>query len=165
MTQPTFTVTDEDKKNGYATLVLEPLEQGFGNTLGNALRRVLLSSLPGFAITSVKVKGVNHQFTTLDGLREDVVELILNLKQVRLKSASTSAVTLTLTAKGKGEVTAKDIETPAGVSVNPELVIASLDDKQLEVEMTAEQGMDTHGSGSQKSSSWCYSSRCPIHQS
>lgn len=143
MTQPTFTVTDEDKKNGYATLVLEPLEQGFGNTLGNALRRVLLSSLPGFAITSVKVKGVNHQFTTLDGLREDVVELILNLKQVRLKSASTSAVTLTLTAKGKGEVTAKDIETPAGVSVvNPELVIATLDDKTtLEIEMTAEPGM------------------------
>lgn len=143
MIQPTFTVTDEDKKSGYATLVLEPLEQGFGNTLGNALRRVLLSSLPGFAITSVKVKGVNHQFTTLDGLREDVVELILNLKQVRLKSSSTSAVTLTLTAKGKGKVTAGQIDAPAGVSVvNPELVIASLDDKTtLEVEMTAEPGL------------------------
>ena len=143
MIQPTFTVTDEDKKSGYATLVLEPLEQGFGNTLGNALRRVLLSSLPGFAITSVKVKGVNHQFTTLDGLREDIVELILNLKQVRLKSTANSAVTLTLIAKGKGVVTAGDIDTPAGVSVvNPELVIASLDDKTtLEVEMTAEPGM------------------------
>lgn len=143
MIQPTFTVTEEDKKSGYATLVLEPLEQGFGNTLGNALRRVLLSSLPGFAITSVKVKGVNHQFTTLDGLREDVVELILNLKQVRLKSNSTSAVTLTLTAKGKGQVTAGDIDAPAGVTVvNPELVIASLDDKTtLEVEMTAEPGL------------------------
>lgn len=143
MTQPTFTVTDEDKKSGYATLVLEPLEQGFGNTLGNALRRVLLSSLPGFAITSVKVKGVNHQFTTLDGLREDIVELILNLKQVRLKSTANSAVTLTLTAKGRGEVTAGQIETAAGVTVvNPELVIASLDDKTtLEVEMTAEPGM------------------------
>ncbi len=143
MIQPTFTVSEENKKSGYATLVLEPLEQGFGNTLGNALRRVLLSSLPGFAITSVKVKGVNHQFTTLDGLREDVVELILNLKQVRLKSTANSAVTLTLTAKGKGVVTAGDIETPAGVSVvNPELVIASLDDKTtLEVEMTAEPGL------------------------
>jgi len=143
MIQPTFTVSEENKKSGYATLVLEPLEQGYGNTLGNALRRVLLSSLPGFAITSVKVKGVNHQFTTLDGLREDVVELILNLKQVRLKSTTSSAVTLTLTAKGKGTVTAGQINTPAGVMVvNPDLVIATLDEKTtLEVEMTAEPGM------------------------
>lgn len=143
MIQPTFTVSEQDKKDGYALLVLEPLEQGYGNTLGNALRRVLLSSLPGFAITSAKVRGVNHQFTTLDGLREDVVDLILNLKQVRLKSTIAGPVTLTLNAKGKKTVTAGDIQVPAGVKVvNPELYIASLEEKStLDVEITAESGM------------------------
>lgn len=143
MIQPTFTVSEENVKDGYALLVLEPLEQGYGNTLGNALRRVLLSSLPGFAITSAKVRGVNHQFTTLDGLREDIVDLILNLKQVRLKSTVAGPVTLTLSVKGKKTVTAGDIEVPAGVEVvNPELYIATLEDKAtMDVEMTAESGM------------------------
>ena len=143
MIQPTFTVSEQDKKDNYALLVLEPLEQGYGNTLGNALRRVLLSSLPGFAITSAKVRGVNHQFTTLDGLREDVVDLILNLKQVRLKSTIAGPVTLTLNVKGKKTVTAHDIQVPAGVKVvNPELYIASLEEKStLDVEITAENGM------------------------
>ncbi|MBI5151728.1 MAG: DNA-directed RNA polymerase subunit alpha [Candidatus Pacebacteria bacterium] len=143
MIQPTFTVSEENKKDGHATLVLEPLDQGYGNTMGNALRRVLLSSLPGFAITSVRVRGVHHQFTTLDGLREDVVDLILNLKQVRLKSSLRDAVTLTLSVKGKKTVTAADIQTPAGVTVvNKDLYLATIEDKaSLEVEMTAEPGM------------------------
>lgn len=155
MIQPTFTVAEENKSEGYSTLVLEPLEQGYGNTLGNALRRVLLSSLPGFAITSVKVRGVNHQFTTIEGLREDVVELILNLKQVRLKASINSAVTLRIGAKGKKTVTAKDIEVPAGVEVvNPELYIATLEEKaNLEVEITAEPGMGYSMASDRKSES------------
>ena len=143
MIQPTFTVAQEQKKDGYAKLILEPLAQGYGHTLGNALRRVMLSSLPGFAITSVKIQGINHQFTTLEGLREDIVELVLNIKQIRLRSALNSAVTLKIDVKGKSEVTAKDIEAPAGVEVvNKDLHLASLSDKAgLRVEMTAEPGV------------------------
>ncbi|HAV15274.1 MAG TPA: DNA-directed RNA polymerase subunit alpha [Candidatus Pacebacteria bacterium] len=143
MIQPTFTVAEEQKKDGYAKLVLEPLAQGYGHTLGNALRRVMLSSLPGFAITSVKIQGVNHQFTTLEGLREDIVELVLNIKQIRLRSTVNSAVTLKIDVKGKSEVTAKDIEAPAGVEVvNKDLHLASLSDKTgLHVELTAEPGV------------------------
>ena len=143
MIQPTFTVAEEQKKDGYAKLVLEPLAQGYGHTLGNALRRVMLSSLPGFAITSVKIQGVNHQFTTLEGLREDIVELVLNIKQIRLRSTVNSAVTLKIDVKGKSEVAAKDIEAPAGVEVvNKDLHLASLSDKTgLHVELTAEPGV------------------------
>ena len=103
----------------------------------------MLSSLPGFAITSVKIQGVNHQFTTLEGLREDIVELVLNIKQIRLRSTVNSAVTLKIDVKGKSEVTAKDIEAPAGVEVvNKDLHLASLSDKTgLHVELTAEPGV------------------------
>src|SRR6185369_6533721 len=106
---PTFTVSEQNVNGNGATLVFEPLEQGYGNTLGNALRRVLLSSLPGYAITKVRINGVDHQFSTLDGMKEDVVELILNLKELRIKSDSTAAGTLRLDVKGAKEVTAADI--------------------------------------------------------
>jgi DNA-directed RNA polymerase subunit alpha len=111
--------------------------------VGNALRRVLLSSLPGFAITSVKIDGVSHQFSSLEGMSEDIVEFILNLKQVRLASTSTDSVELTLDAKGEGEVTAADIQVGGNVTVvNPELHLATLAPKaKLSVTMTAEQGM------------------------
>src|SRR5258708_36648560 len=92
----TFTVTEQDATPTSATLIIEPLEQGYGHTLGNALRRGLLSSLPGYAITKVKIQGVDHQFTTLEGLKEDITELILSLKEVRIKSETSVPAMLRL---------------------------------------------------------------------
>src|SRR3972149_6634574 len=86
MNEPIFEIKQELKKDNYGRFVISPLEQGYGNTLGNALRRVLLSSLPGSAITSVRISGVKHQFSTLKGVKEDIVELLLNLKKVRFIS-------------------------------------------------------------------------------
>jgi DNA-directed RNA polymerase subunit alpha len=122
---------------------VEPLERGFGLTLGNALRRVLLSSLPGAAVTQVKVDGVYHEFATLPGVREDTTELILNLKQLRLKSHTDQPAQLRLMATGPGVVTASDLIYPSEIDiVNPELYIASLDNAEarLELELTVEKG-------------------------
>lgn len=120
-----------------------PLPKGFGHTLGNTLRRVLLASLKGAAISQIKFEGVPHQFSTIPGVREDVVDLILNLKQVRLKIEGDQPVALSISKKGPGEVTAGDIEAPAGVEiVNPDLHLATLADKKvkLEAELVAEPG-------------------------
>jgi DNA-directed RNA polymerase subunit alpha len=137
MIDPTFRIKEEVEKPGYGMFVVEPLEQGYGHTLGNSLRRVLLSSLPGAAISSVKIEGVRHQFSTLPGAKEDVVEFILNLKKVRLISENDEVVTLTLSKKGPGEVVAGDIEVPAGVTiVNPDLPLATLADKKAVIEAT-----------------------------
>jgi len=109
---------------------------GYGATLGNALRRVLLSSLPGAAARSIKLKGVSHEFSTIPGVMEDVVQVILNLKQVRFRSHSDEAVTVTLKAKGEGVVTASAIKCPSSVEVvNGDQVIATLSDKKAEFEM------------------------------
>jgi DNA-directed RNA polymerase subunit alpha len=141
--QPTFQIQAEEETDSHGVYVIEPMAQGYGHTLGNALRRVLLSSLPGAAITSVKLSGVKHQFSTIDGVVEDVVDIILNLKQVRLKYSGDKPVRLSLEKRGAGKIKAGDIEFPAGVEiVNPELHIATLaDDKaKLEAEMTVESG-------------------------
>lgn len=143
MQEPTFKIKTEVEKPDYGLFVIEPLEQGYGQTLGNSLRRVLLTSLPGAAITSVKINGVSHQFTSVPGLKEDIVELLLNLKKVRLNIPSDEPVTLTLSKKGPGEVTAGDIEAPAGVTViNPGVGLGTLGDKKasLVMEMRAERG-------------------------
>ena len=139
MTAPQFTVSHT--KNQF---ILEPLPQGYGHTLGNALRRTLYTSIPGAAITSVKIAQARHQFTTIEGVREDMVQLVLNLKQVRVSYQGTEPATLTLQAKGSGEVKASDFKCPSGVSLaNPELVIAHLSDKsvKLDIEATVETGM------------------------
>ena len=123
--------------------VIGPLPRGFGHTLGNTLRRVLLSSLPGAAISQVKFEGVPHQFSTIAGVKEDVVDLTLNLKQVRLKIEGDQPVVLALSKKGPGKVTAGDISAPAGVEiVNKTLPLATLADKKtvLEAELIAEPG-------------------------
>lgn len=139
---PSFTVSEAEATASKARLIIEPLEQGYGHTLGNALRRVLLTSLPGAAITSVSIDGVDHQFTTLEGLSEDIVELLLNIKQVRVKADSDSTGILRLSAQGPAEVTAADIKGEAGFSVvNTDQPIATLaKGKKLEVEMTVETG-------------------------
>lgn len=113
-----------------------PCQPGFGTTLGNALRRVLISSLPGAAVIAFKIKGVSHEFSTIEHVKEDVVEIILNLKQLRLKVFSDEPVRIELKAKGDKKVTAKDIKASSDVEiVNPELVIATLTDKNAELEM------------------------------
>ena len=122
---------------------VEPLERGFGLTLGNALRRVLLSSLPGAAVTQVKLDGIYHEFATIPGVKEDTTELILNLKQLRLKSFSDEPTQVRLMATGPGVVTASDLIYPSEIEiVNPELYIASLDNAQarLDLELTVEKG-------------------------
>lgn len=127
MTEPLFEIKEKEKKNGYGKFEITPLEQGYGQTMGNSLRRVLLTSLPGAAITSVKISGVKHQFTTLKGMREDVVEFILNLKKVRLAYDGEKSAKATLSVKGPGEIKAKDIQADATVSIkNEELVLAVL---------------------------------------
>ena len=110
-----------------ARFTVEPLERGFGFTLGNCMRRVLLSSLPGAAVTSLKIEGIDHEFTSIKGVREDVTDIILNIKSLVLKLNGEAQVTLRLTTKGPKTVTAGDISYPAGVEVlNPDLVIATL---------------------------------------
>ena len=123
--------------------VIEPLEPGFGYTMGNTLRRTLLSRIPGAAITSVRIEGVLHEFTTVEGVKEDVVDVILNLKQVILRVEPSDTQTLFLSAKGSGSVTAGQFKLPAGVEiVNPDLVIASLSASgSLDMEVTVEQGV------------------------
>src|SRR3989304_2328818 len=126
-----FKTTALVETKDFGRFELAPLEPVYGLTVGNALRRVLLSSLPGAAITSVTIDGVTHQFTTLAGVKEDMVELLLNLKQVRLKYTGADPVEATLTASGSGKVKAGDINVPAKVSVvNKDLLLANLADKK-----------------------------------
>lgn len=138
-----YTVKVVEEKEGFSKIELDPLAQGYGHTIGNALRRVLLTSLTGAAVTSIKIKGVKHQFTTLKGMSEDIVQLVLNIKAIRVSLENGTEATMKLEAKGPGEVTAGDIVTPVGVKIgNPELVLANLADKDstLEVEFTVQKG-------------------------
>lgn len=117
-------------------MVITPCHQGYGTTLGNALRRVLLSSLPGAAVEAIKIKGVQHEFSAIEGVLEDVIEIILNVKQIAVKSFSDEPVTLSLTKKGKGDVTAGDFEKNSSVEiVNPDLKIATITDDKIKFEM------------------------------
>lgn len=128
-----YTKTDE---NNEGVLTIEPCYPGYGVMIGSALRRVLLSSLLGGAVTAVKIKGVSHEFSTVPNVAEDVVEIILNLKKLKLKIDSDEVLVLKLKAKGKKEVTGADIAKHNDVEVsNPELVIATLTDKNAEIEM------------------------------
>ena len=122
--------------------VVEPLERGFGTTLGNGMRRVLLSSLPGYAITSVKIDGVLHEFSTIPHVKEDVTEIVLNLKNVILKIHDEEPKTLYINAQGEGEITAGDIQCDSSVEIlNPELHLAYLDEgAQVNMELTADNG-------------------------
>lgn len=128
MEKPRIETVELAEDNSYGKFVVEPLERGYGITLGNSLRRILLSSLPGAAVTSVKIDGVLHEFSTIPGVVEDVTDIILNLKQLSLKVHSDEPKILRLQAEGEGVVTAGDIHTDADVEIlNPELHIATLD--------------------------------------
>lgn len=142
MQEPIFEIKSEKKKENYGKFVITPLERGYGDTVGNSLRRVLLTSLPGAAVTSVKISGVRHQFSTLKGMKEDLVEFLLNLKKVRFEYKGDKPSKASLSVKGKKEVKAGDIETDATVKVSsPELVLASLTkDAKLDVKMEIEAG-------------------------
>ncbi len=135
-------VEDETATDGYTKFVIEPLERGFGTTIGNSIRRVLLSSLPGAAVVGVRIDGVAHEFSTMPNVVDDVAEIILNLKELRLILHSDEPKTLMLEAEGKGDVTAEDIQTDADVEIlNPDLHIASLDEGgQLRMEIYVDSG-------------------------
>lgn len=144
MSESVFQIKSEETKSDYGKFSIEPLEQGYGHTLGSSLRRILLSSIPGAAVTQVRVSGLKHQFGTIKGVREDGVDLLLNLKSLRVSYNSNKAVKLTLSAKGKGEVKASKIDAPAGVKItNQDLVVATLADSQskLDIEMQVETGV------------------------
>lgn len=130
-------VSTEKETADFGKFIIEPLDQGYGHTIGNSLRRVLLTSLPGAAITSVKISGVRHQFSTLSGISEDIVELILNLKKVRLKISQDKPQKLTLDVKGPKEVKAKDIARTANAEImNPDLPLAHLADAKAKLTAT-----------------------------
>jgi DNA-directed RNA polymerase subunit alpha len=124
-----------------AKITLEPLERGYGHTLGNALRRILLSSIPGAAITEVKMDGVLHEYTTLEGVQEDVIDILLNLKNVAIRMHARNEATLTLSKKGKGVVTASDISLDHDVEiVNPDHVIANLTGGSVNMQLKLRRG-------------------------
>jgi DNA-directed RNA polymerase subunit alpha len=135
-------LTEESISENRSRFTIEPLEPGFGYTLGNSLRRTLLSSIPGAAVTSIKVDGVLHEFTTIPGVKEDVVDLVLNIKGLTVSSEHDEPVTMYLRKQGPGPVTAGDIQPPAGVEVhNPDLHLATLNDKgRLDMELVVERG-------------------------
>ncbi|MDR1465062.1 MAG: DNA-directed RNA polymerase subunit alpha [Oscillospiraceae bacterium] len=140
--KPKIETTDLLPDGTYGKFVVEPLERGFGTTLGNSLRRVLLSSLPGFAITSAKIDGILHEFSTVPGVKEDVTEIVLNLKSVILKIQGDEEKRLYVEAESAGEVTAADIQTDSEVEIiNPDLHIATLGEgARLSMELTCDKG-------------------------
>lgn len=155
MSKPQFSIVQGEQTEKLGMFIIEPLPKGFGDTLGNSLRRVLYTAISGAAITSVRISGVNHQFTTLDGMREDVVQLILALKQVRLTYQGDKPAKITLEASGPGDITASKFITPPDVKIaNPDLVLAHLADKnaKLELEATVESGLGYSPAEDRKSS-------------
>ena len=140
--KPNIKCLEIDNDNNYAKFVCEPLERGYGITIGNSLRRILLSSLPGSAITGVKIEGVQHEFSTIPNVVEDVPEIIVNLKNVRLKLDRNEEKTLRINFKGEGEVTAGDIITDESVEIlNPDLHIATVSEGgSLVMDLTADMG-------------------------
>ena len=140
--KPRIECIETQNESYYGKYVIEPLERGYGTTLGNSLRRVLLSSLPGTAVTSIRINGVQHEFSTIPGVKEDVTEIVLNIKSIIARLHSEGAKTVYIEAVGEGVVTAGDIKTDAEVEVlNPEQPIATLEpDGALSMELTFDHG-------------------------
>ena len=140
--KPRIECIENPGDNSYGKYVVEPLERGYGTTLGNSLRRILLSSLPGTAVTSIKIAGVQHEFTTIPGVKEDVTEIVLNVKSIIAKLYSEGVKTVYIEANGECEVTAGDIKSDGEVEIlNPDLHIATLGpDASLNMELTLSHG-------------------------
>ena len=140
--KPRINCFDDQEDQSYGKYVVEPLERGYGMTLGNSLRRILLSSLPGYAATSIKIAGIQHEFSTIPGVTEDVTEIVLNVKQLILKLHSQEPKTVYIDAVGPCEVTAADIKADGEVEIlNPELHICTLgEDATFNMEITLSQG-------------------------
>ena len=140
--KPRIDTAEISEDGKYGRFVVEPLERGYGTTLGNSLRRVLLSSLPGYAITSVKIDGILHEFSTIPGVKEDVTEIVLNLKNVILKIHGDGPKTIYIDANGDDEITAGSVKTDSEVEIlNPELHIATLNsDAHVSMELTCDKG-------------------------
>lgn len=140
--KPKIEVMELAEDNTYGKFVIEPLERGYGTTLGNSLRRILLSSLPGAAVTSVKIEGVLHEFSTIPGVVEDVPEIILNLKELALKIHGDGPRKINIDFEGEGVITAGDITTDPDIEIlNPDLVIATLEEgAHLQMEITVDKG-------------------------
>lgn len=157
------TLSEENISEYRSRFIIEPLEPGFGYTLGNSLRRTLLSSIPGAAVTSIRLDGVLHEFSTIPGVKEDATEIILNIKSLVVSSEHDEPITAYLRKQGSGVVTAADISAPAGVEIhNPELVIATLNDKaKFELELTIERGRG-YVSGSQNRSEFSEAGQIPV---
>ena len=152
---PSFLVSEEKVDGSRARITIEPLESGYGHTLGNALRRVLLSSLSGAAVTLVRIEGVDHQFSTIDGVTEDVLEISLNLKQLRIKAVGSGQGVMRLNVKGPKTVTGADFDVEAGFEVvNKDLPIATVAKGQsLEMEVTVATGVGYQIADEKKSTS------------
>lgn len=150
--KPNITLVEKNDENTYGKIVVEPLERGYGTTVGNSLRRVLLSSLPGAAVTSINIQGVLHEFSTIPGIREDVTEIILNIKDIAAIMHVNEPVQLLIDAKGPKEVTAADIITGGDVEiVNEDLHIATLEEgAELIIELEMEKGRGYVGSDRNK---------------
>ena len=140
--KPDYKITEYQESSHYAKFEIEPLERGFGTTIGNAMRRVLLSSLPGSAVTSIKIDGVLHEFQKIEGVVEDVTTIVLNIKKLVVKNHSTGEKVIRITKSEEGPVTAGDIEKDADIEVmNPELVICNLvAGGKINIEMTVNNG-------------------------
>lgn len=145
MTEPTFKIKEEKVTQDFGEFVIEPLDPGYGHTLGNALRRVLLVSIPGAAVTSVKISGAKHKFSTIPGLKENVVDFLLNIKGLNLRLLdSKEQSSVKLSVKGPKEITAKDLDLPEDVEVvNKDHYLGNLSDKKakLDLELIVERGM------------------------
>lgn len=135
MIEPNFTIKAEIEKENYGKFVIEPLDRGYGHTLGNSLRRVLLSSLKGAAVTKVKIDGVKHQFSTIPGLKEDVIQFILNVKKIRFCLPADNEIVLTLDIKGPKKITAADLEGEAEV-INKDLYLGELTTNKAKLSLT-----------------------------
>lgn len=144
MTEPSFKVKGEKTTEDYGEFVIEPLEPGYGHTIGNALRRVLLTSIPGAAVTSVKISGVKHRFSTIPSVKENVIDLLLNVKQLNFRLLdSKNSATVSLSAKGPKDITAGDFELPENVEVvDKDQYVCSISDKKgkLDMELSIEKG-------------------------
>src|SRR6476661_2834943 len=147
-----LTKVEEGSTSTYAKFIAEPFEAGYGHTVGNSLRRVLLSSIEGAAISSIKIEGVNHEFQSIDGVVEDVTDIVLNLKKILIVSTKRDPITLQIKVNKSGTVTAADIQPDANITiVNPEQVICTLDSKKtFEAEIEIKTGRGYHPGESNK---------------